>query len=240
MDVILIENIEKLGKIGDVVKVKNGYARNYLLPQKKVLRANEENLKFFEEKKSFIESEEKKRKEKSIDIAKKIKDAEFTLIRNASENDQLYGSVTSKDVIKEIKNIKNIDFLNEQINLKKPIKNLGVHKIEISVYTDIKEKILINVAKTKESASLQLKEYKNPKKGKNIKFKKVENKIDDVKKDLNTKDFVKEIEKKNIKQETQNKQEPTNKKKKEKKVVKKKIKVASSTKEKKKKKKKTK
>ena len=231
MDVILIENIEKLGKIGDVVKVKSGYARNYLLPQKKVLRANEENLKIFEEKKSLIESEEKKRKEKSIEIAKKIKDAEFTIIRNASENDQLYGSVTSKDIIKEIKNIKNIVFLNEQINLKEPIKNLGVHKIEISVYTDIKEKILINVAKTKESASLQLKEYKNPKKDKNIKSKiniktLKKTKVDDVKKDLNTKDLVKEIEKKNIKQKSLSKKE-------EKKIGKKNVKQASSTKEKK-------
>ncbi len=230
MDVILIENIEKLGKIGDVVKVKSGYARNYLLPQKKVLRANEENLKIFEEKKSLIESEEKKRKEKSIEIAKKIKDAEFTIIRNASENDQLYGSVTSKDIIKEIKNIKNIVFLNEQINLKKQIKNLGVHKIEISVYTDIKEKILINVAKTKESASLQLKEYKNPKKDKNIKSKiniktLKKTKVDDVKKDLNTKDLVKEIEKKSIKQELSSK--------KEKKIGKKNIKQAPLTKEKK-------
>ena len=221
MDVILIENIEKLGKIGDVVKVKSGYARNYLLPQKKVLRANEENLKIFEEK---------KRKEKSIEIAKKIKDAEFAIIRNASENDQLYGSVTSKDIIKEIKNIKNIVFLNEQINLKKLIKNLGVHKIEISVYTDIKEKILINVAKTKESASLQLKEYKNPKKDKNIKSKiniktLKKTKVDDVKKDLNTKDLVKEIEKKNIKQKSLSK--------KEKKIGKKNVKQASSTKEKK-------
>jgi len=231
MDVILIENIEKLGKIGDVVKVKSGYARNYLLPQKKVLRANEENLKIFEEKKSLIESEEKKRKEKSIEIAKKIKDSEFTIIRNASENDQLYGSVTSKDIIKEIKNIKNIVFLNEQINLKKQIKNLGVHKIEISVYTDIKEKILINVAKTKESASLQLKEYKNPKKDKNIKSKiniktLKKTKVDDVKKDLNTKDLVKEIEKKNIKQKSLSKKE-------EKKIGKKNVKQASSTKEKK-------
>ena len=230
MDVILIENIEKLGKIGDVVKVKSGYARNYLLPQKKVLRANEENLQIFEEKKSLIESEEKKRKEKSIEIAKKIKDAEFTIIRNASENDQLYGSVTSKDIIKEIKNIKNIVFLNEKINLKNPIKNLGVHKIEISVYTDIKEKILINVAKTKESASLQLKEYKNPKKDKNIKSKiniktLKKTKVDDVKKDLNTKDLVKEIEKKSIKQELSSK--------KEKKIGKKNVKQASSTKEKK-------
>ena len=230
MDVILIENIEKLGKIGDVVKVKSGYARNYLLPQKKVLRANEENLKTFEEKKSFIKSEEKKRKEKSIEIAKKIKGAEFTIIRNASENDQLYGSVTSKDIIKEIKNIKNIVFLNEQINLKKPIKDLGVHTIEISVYTDIKEKILINVAKTKETASLQLKEYKNPKKDKNIKSKiniktLKKTKVDDVKKDLNAKDLVKEIEKKSIKQELSSK--------KEKKIGKKNIKQAPLTKEKK-------
>ena len=114
MEVILIENIEKLGKIGDVVRVKDGYARNYLLPRRKVLRSNEENRKIFEEKKAFIESEEKKRKEKSIQIAKKIKDMEFTLIRSASENDQLYGSVTSKDIIKEIKIIKEIDLFNDQ------------------------------------------------------------------------------------------------------------------------------
>ena len=87
MEVILIENIEKLGKVGDVVRVKDGYARNYLLPKKKVLRSNEENRKIFEEKKTFIESEEKKRKEKSIQIAKKINGMEFTLIRSASEND---------------------------------------------------------------------------------------------------------------------------------------------------------
>ena len=73
MEVILIENIEKLGRIGDIVKVKDGYARNYLLPKKKVLRANKENLKTFEEKKSLIEAEEKKRKDKSLEITKKIK-----------------------------------------------------------------------------------------------------------------------------------------------------------------------
>ena len=102
MEVILIENIEKLGKVGDVVKVKDGYARNYLIPKKKVLRASKENLKVFEEKKSVIEAEEKKRKIKSEEIAKKIKDLEVIIIRNAAENGQLYGSVTSKDIIKEI------------------------------------------------------------------------------------------------------------------------------------------
>ena len=217
MEVILIENIEKLGKIGDVVRVKDGYARNYLLPRKKVLRSNEENRKIFEEKKAFIESEEKKRREKSIQIAKKIKDMEFTLIRSASENDQLYGSVTSKDIIKEIKIIKEIDLFNDQINLKNPIKILGVHEIEISIYTDIKEKILVNVAKTKESGIQQLKEYKNPKKEKvvkskiktkklkktevNEKDKELKKNIDKkTQKELSTKDLVKEIEKKSLKE----------------------------------------
>ena len=217
MEVILIENIEKLGKIGDVVRVKDGYARNYLLPRKKVLRSNEENRKIFKEKKTFIESEEKKRKEKSIQITKKIKDMEFTLIRSASENDQLYGSVTSKDIIKEIKIIKEIDLFNDQINLKNPIKILGVHEIEISIYTDIKEKILVNVAKTKESGIQQLKEYKNPKKEKvvkskiktkklkktevNEKDKELKKNIDEKnQKELSTKDLVKEIEKKSLKE----------------------------------------
>ena len=95
MEVILIENIEKLGKVGDVVKVKDGYARNYLIPKKKVLRASKENLKVFEEKKSEIEAEEKKRKDKSEEIAKQIKNLEIIIIRNAADNGQLYGSVTS-------------------------------------------------------------------------------------------------------------------------------------------------
>jgi len=207
MEVILIENIEKLGKIGDVVKVKAGYARNYLLPRKKVLRANKENLKIFEEKKSIIEAEENKRKEKSIEISKKIKNSDFLVIRNASENDQLYGSVTSKDIIKEIKAVKNIDFLNEQINLKKPIKKLGVYKILISVYTNIQENILINVAKTKESAESQLKKYQNPKLQKSI-SKKVKTEIKEEK-ELSTKDLLKDIEKKDIKEENETKVKKT-------------------------------
>ena len=199
MDVILIENIEKLGKIGDVVKVKNGYARNYLLPQKKVLRANEENLKFFEEKKSFIESEEKKRKEKSEEIGKKIKNLELIIIRNSAENGQLYGSVTSKDIVKEILILNKIEFLNEQINLKKPLKSIGVYEVTISVYTDLKIKILVSVAKTKEIGLEQIKEFKNPKKTKKVQKKEaVSNKKKETeeKNELNTKDLINEIEKK--------------------------------------------
>ena len=223
MEVILIENIEKLGKVGDVVKVKDGYARNYLIPKKKVLRANKENLKVFDEKKSVIESEEKKRKEKSEEIAKKIKNLEIIIIRNAAENGQLYGSVTSKDIVKEILLLNKIELLNEQINLKKTLKSIGVYEVEISVYTDLKIKILVVVAKTKELGLKQIKEFKSPKKIKKIQKKEdVDNKKNETeeKTELNTKDLISEIEKKEeitIKSSKTKEKKPITKKKKNKK-----------------------
>ena len=223
MEVILIENIEKLGKVGDVVKVKDGYARNYLIPKKKVLRANKENLKVFDEKKSVIEAEEKKRKEKSEEIAKKIKNLEIIIIRNAAENGQLYGSVTSKDIVKEILLLNKIELLNEQINLKKTLKSIGVYEVEISVYTDLKIKILVVVAKTKELGLKQIKEFKSPKKIKKIQKKEdVDNKKNETeeKTELNTKDLISEIEKKEeitIKSSKTKKKKPKKKKKKKKK-----------------------
>ena len=222
MEVILIENIEKLGKVGDVVKVKDGYARNYLIPKKKVLRANKENLKVFDEKKSVIEAEEKKRKEKSEEIAKKIKNLEIIIIRNAAENGQLYGSVTSKDIVKEIVLLNKIELLNEQINLKKTLKSIGVYEVEISVYTDLKIKILVIVAKTKELGLEQIKEFKSPKKIKKIQKKEdVDNKKNETeeKTELNTKDLINEIEKKEeitIKSSETKKKKPITKKKKNK------------------------
>ena len=223
MEVILIENIEKLGKVGDVVKVKDGYARNYLIPKKKVLRANKENLKVFDEKKSVIEAEEKKRKEKSEEIAKKIKNLEIIIIRNAAENGQLYGSVTSKDIFKEILMLNKVQLLNEQINLKKTLKSIGVYEVEISVYTDLKIKILVVVAKTKELGLKQIKEFKSPKKIKKIQKKEdVDNKKNETeeKTELNTKDLISEIEKKEeitIKSSKTKKKKPITKKKKNKK-----------------------
>ena len=223
MEVILIENIEKLGKVGDVVKVKDGYARNYLIPKKKVLRANKENLKVFDEKKSAIEAGEKKRKKKSEEIAKKIKNLEIIIIRNAAENGQLYGSVTSKDIVKEILLLNKIELLNEQINLKKTLKSIGVYEVEISVYTDLKIKILVIVAKTKELGLEQIKEFKSPKKIKKIQKKEdVDNKKNETeeKTELNTKDLISEIEKKEeitIKSSKTKEKKPITKKKKNKK-----------------------
>ena len=242
MEVILIENIEKLGKVGDVVKVKDGYARNYLIPKKKVLRASKENLKVFEEKKSVIEAEEKKRKIKSEEIAKKIKGLEVIIIRNAAENGQLYGSVTSKDIVKEIVLLNKIELLNEQINLKKTLKSIGVYEVEISVYTDLKIKILVSVAKTKELGLKQIKEFKNPKKIKKIQKKEdMANKKNETEDntELNTKDLISEIEKKEeIKPKKEINKIPT--KKKEKTKLKKKEIVTKPAKTKKKKAKKVK
>jgi len=232
MEVILIENIEKLGKVGDVVKVKDGYARNYLIPKRKVLRASKENLKVFEEKKSIIEAEEKKRKIKLEEIAKKIKNLEIIIIRNAAENGQLYGSVTSKDIVKEILLLNKTELLNEQINLKKTLKSIGVYEVEISVYTDLKIKIIVSVAKTKELGLEQIKEFKSPKKIKKIQKKQeVDNKKNETeeKTELNTRDLISEIEKK---EETKIKKKEINKKstkKKEKtKLKKEKVTVKSS------------
>ena len=151
-------------------------------------------------KKSSIEAEENKRKEKSEEIAKKIQGLEILIIRNAAENGQLYGSVTSKDIVKEIFLLNKIQFINEQINLKKTLKSIGVFEVEISVYTNLKAKILVSIAKTKELGLEQIKEFKNPKKIKKVKeekedknIKKDENK---EKSELDTKDLIQEIEKK--------------------------------------------
>ena len=231
MEVILIENIEKLGKIGDVVKVKDGYARNYLIPKKKVLRANKENLKVFEEKKSIIEAEEKKRKEKSEEIAKKIKGLEIIIIRNAAENGQLYGSVTSKDIVKEILLLNKIELLNEQINLKKTLKSIGVFEVEVSVYTDLKVKILVNVAKTKELGLEQIKEFKNPKKIKKIEKKDavdVKKSETEEKTELNTKDLINEMEKKDENKQKKETSKKLSKTKEKTKLKKEKITVKSS------------
>ena len=186
----------------------------------------EEELKLKEEEEQRdlkAKAEEKKRKEKSEEIAKKIKNLEIIIIRNAAENGQLYGSVTSKDIVKEILLLNKIELLNEQINLKKTLKSIGVYEVEISVYTDLKIKILVIVAKTKELGLEQIKEFKSPKKIKKIQKKEdVDNKKNETgeKTELNTKDFISEIEKKEeitIKSSKTKEKKPITKKKKNKK-----------------------
>ena len=155
MQIILLEKIEKLGKLGDIISVKDGYARNYLLPQKKALRASEKNKKIFESKKLEIEKENENQKSQAHVIADKIKDISITLIRQASDQGQLYGSVSSKDISNYINKAEKL-IAPKQIRLLKTIKTLGLFEIEIYPHPEVKVSLKLNIARSTEEASSQI------------------------------------------------------------------------------------
>ena len=154
MEIILLEKIQKLGEIGNIVNVKSGYARNFLVPQGKALYATKENKKIFKEKKSNIEAENNKKKEEAIILSSKVENKEVILIRAASDSGQLYGSVTSKDIAKAI-NEKDILINKSQIVLNKSIKYLTYENIEINLHPEVSVKVSLNVARTSEEAKIQ-------------------------------------------------------------------------------------
>ena len=154
MEVILLESFNKLGKIGDIVKVKDGFARNYLIPQKKALRANKENkVHFTKIKQDLIEKNEKiiEEAKKSLKI---ISGEEIIFIRNASDNGQLYGSVSPKDISNYF-NQKQIDIKPSNINLHSAIKKVGIYNINIKLHAEVTCDLKINVATSNENAKLQ-------------------------------------------------------------------------------------
>lgn len=154
MEIILLESLDKLGRIGDVVKVKDGFARNYLLPQKKALRANEENKKYYES----IKAEIKQKNQKLIENAKAISDnlskKEIVFIRQASDTGQLYGSVSPKDISNKLTENK-YDIPPSKINLSSAIKNIGIFDIIIKLHAEVSFNITLNVATSNENAKLQ-------------------------------------------------------------------------------------
>lgn len=154
MEVILLESFNRLGKIGDIVKVKDGFARNYLIPQKKALRANKENkVHFTKIKQDLIEKNEKiiEEAKKSLKI---ISGEEIIFIRNASDNGQLYGSVSPKDISNYF-NQKKIDIKPSNINLHSAIKKVGIYNINIKLHAEVTCDLKINVATSNENAKLQ-------------------------------------------------------------------------------------
>ena len=154
MDVILLERIEKLGAIGDVVKVKNGYARNFLLPRGKALRANESNRKVFEANREKIEAQNAERRTDAEKDAKKIDGAKVQLIRQASNTGQLYGSVSARD-LSELLEAEGHKVAKNQIVLDRPIKAIGVHDVKVSLHPEVSVTIHVNVARSPEEAELQ-------------------------------------------------------------------------------------
>jgi large subunit ribosomal protein L9 len=156
MDVILLERIEKLGSIGDVVKVKNGYARNFLLPNGKALRANESNRKVFDANRATIEAQNEERRGAAEAESKKVDGAKIQLIRQASNAGQLYGSVSARDLAEALE-AQGHKIAKNQIVLDKPIKAIGLQEVRIALHPEVSVTIRVNVARSPEEAELQAK-----------------------------------------------------------------------------------
>ncbi|HYI42934.1 MAG TPA: 50S ribosomal protein L9 [Sphingomicrobium sp.] len=154
MEVILLERVEKLGAIGDVVKVKNGFARNYLLPNKKALRANESNRKLFEANRARIEADNAERRSEAEKAAKDVDGKSVQLIRQASNTGQLYGSVSARDVVEALEG-EGAKVTKSQIVLDRPIKAIGVHEVKVALHPEVAVTVKVNVARSPEEADLQ-------------------------------------------------------------------------------------
>jgi large subunit ribosomal protein L9 len=156
MEVILLERIDRLGQMGDVVKVKDGYARNFLLPKIKALRASKENLDFFEKEKVNLEARNLKEKSEAEKIQKKLNEKNFVIIRQAGETGQLYGSVSTNNIKEALKD-GNFEIAKNQVVLEKPIKELGIHSVGIKLHPEIEARIFAIVSRTKNEANSLIK-----------------------------------------------------------------------------------
>ena len=154
MEVILLERVEKLGAIGDVVNVKPGFARNYLLPNKKALRANEANRKLFEATRAQIEADNAKRREAAQGDAGTVEGKTLVLIRQASNTSQLYGSVAARDLA-DLLTAQGSRVTKSQIVLDRPIKAIGLHEVRVALHPEVSAMIKVNVARSPEEAELQ-------------------------------------------------------------------------------------
>ena len=160
MEVILLERIEKVGKLGDIVKVKAGFARNYLLPQNKALRANKKNLSIYEKEKEKYEKLNNEKLSAAEKIAKKMESISINIIKQASDSGQLYGSVSTRDIAEELNN-QGHNIKKRQIVLKSVIKNVGQHEVSVVIHPEFIINISVNIARTLEELTIQSEEIEN-------------------------------------------------------------------------------
>ena len=154
MDIILLERVEKLGAIGDVVTVKDGYARNFLLPNKKALRANEANRKVFEANRAKIESDNASRRDEAQKASGSVEGKQIVLIRAASQTGQLYGSVSVKDIVDGLV-AQDAKVTKGMIVLERPIKTLGIFGVKVVLHPEVSVNVQVNVARSDDEAELQ-------------------------------------------------------------------------------------
>jgi large subunit ribosomal protein L9 len=154
MQIVLLERIAKLGQMGDVVTVKDGYARNFLLPQGKALRANKANLERFENERQQLETINLERKSEAEKVHDKLNGSTFVVIRQSGDSGQLYGLVTSRDIAETLTQA-GVEAKRNQIAIDQPIKVLGLHEVGIVLHPDVDTSVVINVARTEEEAERQ-------------------------------------------------------------------------------------
>ena len=156
MQVILLERIEKLGQMGDVVNVKPGYARNYLLPEKKAMRATEENRRYFAKQRVQLEAVNLERREEAQAVAAKMAGLSVTLIRQAGEAGQLYGSVGARDIADAML-AAGFEVSRKQVKLAPPIKTVGIHDVRVDLHAEVAVTVKANIARSPEEAEIQAK-----------------------------------------------------------------------------------
>ena len=155
MEIILLERIEKLGGIGDVVTVKNGFARNFLLPNNKALRANEANRKLFEANRSKIEADNAERRTAAEGRAKDVDGKQVVLIRQASNTGQLYGSVSVRDIVDALVEDGAANITKAMVELERPIKSLGLFDVKVKLHPEVVVTVQVNVARSPDEAEMQ-------------------------------------------------------------------------------------
>ena len=152
MEVILMERIQKLGQMGDVVRVKQGYARNYLLPQGKALRFTSANQKIFASQKIELEARNLELKKEAEELGTILQDREFIVIRSASDTGSLYGSVSKRDVVDAAQQ-DGLSILRNQVEMSRPIKEIGMHDVSVTLHPEVEISICVNVARSNEEAA---------------------------------------------------------------------------------------
>jgi len=156
MELILLERIEKLGKMGEVVRVRPGYARNYLLPQKKAVRATKENRKRFEEQRAHLEALNAERRTEAEGLAGPLQGVSIVLIRQSGEAGQLYGSVSTRDIADAVSEA-GVKIRRQQVLLNAPIKAVGLYEVPIALHPEVSVTIKVSVARSRDEAETQLK-----------------------------------------------------------------------------------
>jgi large subunit ribosomal protein L9 len=154
VELILLERVEKLGQMGQRVNVKPGYARNYLLPQKKALRATKENLTYFESQRAQLEANNLQRKAEATEVGGKIEGVTVVIVRQAGESGQLYGSVSARDIAEAVTEA-GFTIERRQVVLDRPIKNLGLHSVKVVLHPEVSVTVTANVAQSAEEAEMQ-------------------------------------------------------------------------------------